>query len=288
MQENKVKSITITGTDVSTSGSSQLSIAVLPDNASKKSVTWSVSDKLIATISSSALLTASAGGTVIVTATANDGSGIVAIKSLTVSGKISAIPVQTITIIGTDITDGKAKQFSISILPANAINKMVSWEVSSLAAATITNDGLLTPKLNGTVTIIVNATDGSGKVAQLQINVSGITTVFATTVRAESILLWQRNNGGRGKAVPDLTQYSIPQTAVQVAAALASKNNTDTTIDNGHVVNELRCLLADYNTTQKPNYLVAAEKAIDFLLLAQYDNGGWPQYYPDKSFIDTK
>lgn len=281
-QEVKVKTIVISGSDVSASGSSQLVVSIYPNDASTKSVTWSVSDTSIATISDTGLLTAAAGGVVTVTAIATDGSGVKATKSFNVLGNVSAIPVQTITISGGNITDGLAKQLSVTILPANAINKTVTWSVSS-AAATISSDGLLTPKLNGTVTVTATATDGSGKKGELQLTISGVNTVYATKVRAESILIWQRNNGGWGKAVPDLNSYNIAQTDGQKNTALSQKNYLDTTIDNGHVVTELRWLLADYKSTNNPKYLAAAEKAIDYLFLAQYDNGGWPQYYPDKS-----
>lgn len=282
LTEIKVKSVVITGGDVMTSGSAQLSVTVSPDNATKKSVTWSVSDTAAASISSTGLLTVLAGGNVIVTATAKDGSGVTGTKSFTLIGASSSIPVQSITISGGDITDGNPKQFTASVLPTNAINKNITWSVSSVAA-TISSEGLLTPKLNGTVTVFATATDGSGKVGQVTITISGLTVVYGTKVRSESILVWQRNNGGWGKAVPELTSYNIAQTSTQIATALSTKNSTDTTIDNGHVVTELRWLLADYKTTNNPNYLAAAEKAIDYLFLAQYANGGWPQYYPDMS-----
>lgn len=265
-----------------TSGSAQLSVTITPDNASLKSVTWSVSDTAAASISSTGLLTVLAGGNVIVTATPKDGSGAIGTKSFTLVGTSSSVPVQSITVSGGNLTDGNPKQFTASVLPTNANNKNITWSVSS-AIATISSDGLLTPKLNGTVTVIATATDGSGKVGQLQITITGITTVYPTKVRSESILIWQRSNGGWGKAVPDLSAYNTAQTSAQIASAASTKNNTDTTIDNGHVVTELRWLLADYKTTKNPNYLIAAEKAIDYLFLAQYDNGGWPQYYPDKS-----
>lgn len=193
-----------------------------------------------------------------------------------------AISVESVAITGTNITDGKPQQITLTTLPADASNKTVTWGVSS-AIATISNTGVLTPKLNGTVTVTATANDGSGKTSQIQITISGVTTVYATKVRAESILIWQRSNGGWGKAVPEMSSYSIAQTDAQKADALSTKNNTDTTIDNGHVVTELRYLLEDYKSTNNPNYLVAAEKAIDWLFLAQYANGGWPQYYPDKS-----
>ncbi|MES2573929.1 MAG: pectate lyase [Bacteroidota bacterium] len=192
------------------------------------------------------------------------------------------IVTESVTINGSNITDGNPQQISLNLLPVDTSNKTVTWTVSS-AVATISNTGVLTPRLNGTVTVTATANDGSGKTSQIDITISGVTTVYATRVRAESILIWQRNNGGWGKAVPDLSSYSIPQTDTQKATALSTKNNTDTTIDNGHVVTELRYLLDDYRSTNNPNYLVAAEKAIDFLFLAQYENGGWPQYYPDKS-----
>lgn len=281
-KEVKVKTIVINGDNTLSSAPKQLTVTVLPSDATDKEVTWTTSDPTVAVITEKGLLTGLKNGTVKVTATAKDGSGIKGDKTYTVSGfSVPTVLVESITIIGGNITNGQAKQLTTQITPEIASNKAVDWTISNQTIATISASGLLTPKQNGTVTVTAMAKDGSGKSAQLQITISGIT--YATTVRGESILLWQRNNGGWGKAVPDLNQYNVPQTSTQIAAALASKNITDTTIDNGHVTTELRWLLADYKTTNNPNYLAAAEKAIDYLFLAQYANGGWPQYYPDKS-----
>ena len=282
--QTQVKTIVINGDNTLTSTPKQLTATVLPGDATNKEITWSVSDPTIAVITETGLLTGIKNGSVKVTATAKDGSGIKGDKTYTVSGITgSTVFIQSIAIAATTITNGQPLQLTTQIAPVNATNKTLNWTTSSQAIATVSADGLLTPRLNGTVTVTASSTDGSGKSAQIQITISGVTTVYQTTVRAESILLWQRNNGGWGKAVPDLNQYNVAQTPEQKAAALASKGSTDTTIDNGHVVTELRWLLADYKTTQNPNYLAAAEKAIDWLFLAQYANGGWPQYYPDKS-----
>lgn len=279
-----VKTIVISGDNSLTSTPKQLTATVLPTDAQNKELAWKVSDPAIAVITEKGLLTGIKNGNVTVTATAKDGSGVTAEKNYTVSGITEpAIFIQSIAITAATITNGQPLQLITQIAPANATNKTLSWTVSSEAIATISTEGLLTPKINGTVTVTATTTDGSGKSAQLEIIVSGVTAVYATKVRSESILLWQRNNGGWGKAVADLNLYNTEQTPTQKAAALASKNSTDTTIDNGHVVTELRWLLADYKTTNNPNYLLAAEKAIDWLFLAQYANGGWPQYYPDKS-----
>lgn len=283
-KEIQVKTIVIAGDNSLTATPKPLTATVLPSDATNKELTWSVSDPTIAVITETGLLTGIKNGTVKVIATAKDGSGIKTDKTYTVSGiTVPTVFVESIAITAVTITNGQPVQLTTQIAPANATNKTLTWTTSSQAIATISAEGLLTPKANGTVTVTATTTDGSGKSAQLEITISGVTTVYQTTVRGESILLWQRNNGGWGKAVADLNDYNTAPTAQEKNTALASKNNTDTTIDNGHVVTELRWLLADYKTTQNPNYLAAAEKAIDWLFLAQYANGGWPQYYPDKS-----
>lgn len=56
----------------------QLSALVGPAHATNRGVRWSVSDETIATVSGTGLLTAISAGTATVTATALDGSGVVA------------------------------------------------------------------------------------------------------------------------------------------------------------------------------------------------------------------
>lgn len=281
----KVVNIILNGSNITDGTTKQLTVVVLPSNATDRTVSWSVSDVSVATISSSGLLSAVANGSLVVKATANDGSGILAERTFTISGVSGPqVKVASISISGSDITDGQPKQLSLAVLPTNANNKTVSWAVSNPSLASISTDGLLTPKLNGTVTVTVTANDGSATVGQIQINISGVIPVYATTLKAENMLLWQRNNGGWPKEpYNDFSGYDRVQTTTEIATANNTKNNTDTTIDNNHTVGELRALLSAYKATSNPNYLTAVEKAIDYLFEAQYVNGGWPQYYPDKS-----
>ncbi|WP_179009000.1 right-handed parallel beta-helix repeat-containing protein [Winogradskyella forsetii] len=81
-----VESITIVGNTITDGSTSQLSATVTPSNATNISVSWSVSDASIATISNSGLLNAVSDGSVSVTATAQDGSGISTSKSFMISG----------------------------------------------------------------------------------------------------------------------------------------------------------------------------------------------------------
>lgn len=59
-------------------------VIVIPDYTTNPSVTWSVDDETIATVSTDGLLTPLKGGTVTLTATANDGSGVSASKQITI------------------------------------------------------------------------------------------------------------------------------------------------------------------------------------------------------------
>lgn len=90
-----VETIHITGDDAITvdGGTLQLSVEVLPADATNKAVIWYVQNGTeFATINESGLLTAVSNGTVTVTATAADGSGIVGTKSITISGQTTSNP----------------------------------------------------------------------------------------------------------------------------------------------------------------------------------------------------
>ncbi|MES1187356.1 MAG: pectate lyase [Myxococcales bacterium] len=53
------------------------------------------------------------------------------------------------------------------------------------------------------------------------------------------------------------------------------------TIDNRATTTQLEFLARTYQGSQCPQYRDAVLGAIEFLLSAQYENGGWPQIYPD-------
>ena len=192
--------------------------------------------------------------------------------------------VESIVVYGGNITNGGTNQYTVGIVPNLASNKTVTWSVSDTSIATISDTGLLTPKINGDIIITATATDGSNVSGERIINISGITAFSSIILEAENMLLWQRNNGGWPKEpYNDFSGYKREQTANEIATANSTKNNTDTTIDNNHTVGEVLFLLKSYKSTNNSDYLEAVIKGIDYLLKAQYNNGGWPQYYPDNS-----
>ena len=99
---------------------------------------------------------------------------------------------------------------------------------------------------------------------------------------ADNLLLYQRNVGGWQKD----TEMASVLTAVEKTNLTASKAiTTDVTIDNNATTSQIVYLarVASHNTPNQERYKDAALKGIDYVLAAQYENGGWPQFYPNQS-----
>lgn len=96
---------------------------------------------------------------------------------------------------------------------------------------------------------------------------------------ADNILLFQMNNGGWPKNY-DVFAILSPTQKDSVSAAKAKEN---TTFDNGCTYTHIAALAIAYTATGAEKYKDGALKGIDFVLKAQYKNGGWPQYYPLES-----
>ena len=80
-----VSNITITGSDISSGTTTQLSAEIGPQNASNKAITWSTSDASIAVVSQEGLVTALKNGSVTITATAKDKGSVSKTKVITIS-----------------------------------------------------------------------------------------------------------------------------------------------------------------------------------------------------------
>ena len=91
---------------------------------------------------------------------------------------------------------------------------------------------------------------------------------------ADNVLLYQTASGGWPKNV-DMT---LPPSAEFLASTAA--DHRAPTIDNGATHTQLRFLARVVTATGEPRYRAAFERGFDYLLTAQYANGGWPQFYP--------
>ncbi|MCH5715708.1 pectate lyase [Niabella hibiscisoli] len=93
---------------------------------------------------------------------------------------------------------------------------------------------------------------------------------------ADNILLFQKANGGWPKNY-DMFAILSPEQKVAVAGY---KNTLNTTFDNGTCYTQIRALAIAYAAVKDEAYKVAALRGLNYILEAQYANGGWPQYYP--------
>lgn len=273
-----LESISIKASEIKGSKSLKLTANLLPNNATNKLLRWELSDESIANLSSSGILNPLKYGSVKVVAKSTDGSDIFDER---VFDFIPPILVNSIEVDQYEITDGLPIQIFASVLPTDAENKDLVWSISDSSIASIDQTGLLTPLTNGTVQITISSTDNSGVFRTIEVEISGVNTQKRTTLKAENILLWQRNNGGWPKEPHNsFNGYDRQQTPEEIQEAMNKKAFTDTTIDNNHTTGEVRILLEAYKNTNNIDYLVAAVKGVEYLFTAQYANGGWPQYYP--------
>ena len=96
---------------------------------------------------------------------------------------------------------------------------------------------------------------------------------------AENILLFQKSNGGW----PKNYDMSAILTDEQRAAVQNARTALNTTFDNDATHSHVRYLAEASLQTNDRRYREACLKGLDFILSAQYANGGWPQCYPDTS-----
>ena len=144
----------------------QLAATVSPDNATDKTVTWSSSNTVVATVSDNGLVTAVAEGSTTITAKAGDKT---ATCSVTVSKKV--IPVTSVSLNKTSLalTEQETFQLSATVSPDNATDKTVTWSSSNTAVATVSSNGLVTAVQEGSATITAKAGD---KTASCTVTVS--------------------------------------------------------------------------------------------------------------------
>jgi PelA/Pel-15E family pectate lyase len=93
---------------------------------------------------------------------------------------------------------------------------------------------------------------------------------------AENVMLSQRNSGGWEKN----KEYHKPFTIEEREHYITEKNEIGGTFDNGSTITELRFLAKLYSHNKDVRYKEAFEKGLNYIFVAQYKNGGWPQYFP--------
>jgi PelA/Pel-15E family pectate lyase len=101
---------------------------------------------------------------------------------------------------------------------------------------------------------------------------------------ADQVVLYQKDSGGWEKNI----DMAAMLTEAEKDALVKSKPSGETTIDNGATYTQIEYLAqvitASLLKTSPPNnflkYKEALNRGLDFLFAAQYENGGYPQFFP--------
>lgn len=231
------------GNTISTdNGSLQFTATVLPDNATTKSVIWSVLNHTgEATINSTGLLSAVKNGTVKAVATANDGSGVKGEFQVTISNQV--YPVENISVSAssaTITTDNGTLQMQASVLPFDATNNSVTWSVINLTGEAIINSaGLLSAIKNGTVKAVATANDGSGVKGEFQVTISNqvfpVENILVTSNGSNTISI---DNGtlqlGASILPTDATNQNVTWSVIEITGkAIINSSGLLTAMKNG-------------------------------------------------------
>ena len=94
---------------------------------------------------------------------------------------------------------------------------------------------------------------------------------------ADNLLLYQRDSGGWQKNI-EMASVLSEQDKARLRKA---KARNDSTLDNSATRTQMQYLAIVYRATEINRFKDAFLKGLDYVLQAQYDNGGWPQRYPN-------
>lgn len=142
------------------------------DRVTNDTVLWASSNPKVAKVDSKGKVTAVAGGKATIQAKTED-QGFLGFCTVTVIEKVSKI---TLNHKSAYLSKGQKLTLKATVSNSTATNKKVVWTSSNKKVATVNSKGQVVAKGNGTTTIKVKATDGSGKYATCTIRVITRTT----------------------------------------------------------------------------------------------------------------
>ena len=131
---------------------SQLTATVLPNNADNREITWSSSNAGIASVSNNGLVTAVSAGTVTISATANDGSGIKGTCNVTVKKLATNVDeLKTKNYVMYPSSQGNIKcivlydstsEYGVQIIASNSVKRVTLGDINFTTCINEYNDAI--------------------------------------------------------------------------------------------------------------------------------------------------
>lgn len=179
-------------------------------------------------------LTATAPGTVTITATVLEGAS--ATCDITINGTEVKVTGVSVTPTSVDVTEGETVKLSAEVYPSDAANKSISWESNNTSVATVESDGTVTGVKAGTAKITVTTDDGN-KTAECNVMVKAPVVLVDEVLFDESSLTMIA--GGATQTIQatvlpaNANDQSLTWTSSNQKVATVSSNGTVTPVGEG-------------------------------------------------------
>ncbi len=229
----------VTGVTVNPTGvvlkkgeSRQLTASVVPDSATNKELTYYSSNVYVAAVDEKGMITATGEGTADITIASKENSSIYAVCHVRVGEpvKVSSITVDPTSV---EMWVGATRQLGVTVLPANADFKDVTYGSSDIAVVTVSDKGLITAKGKGTATITVTATDGSGKSAVCKVTVKQPVTSITLSPNGFTLPLGKSRQLKANIGPDGAENKDVTWTSSNVAVAAVSDQGWVTAVGSG-------------------------------------------------------
>ena len=218
-----------------------LKAAVTPEDATDKSVTWSSDNTSVADVTSTGVVVAKTPGTATITVKTNDG-GKTATCSVTVDSKVISIYGVSISDYYLTMTEGDTYALTATVMPKDATDKTVTWSSSDTDVATVSSEGLVTARSEGSAEITVKTNDG-GKTATCSVTVKAkVIPVAGISLDISSVTL----NVGQTQA---LTATVSPDNATDKTVTWNSSNVVVASVSSEGVVRAVSAGTATISAT---------------------------------------
>ncbi|MGL1885147.1 MAG: Ig-like domain-containing protein [Reichenbachiella sp.] len=202
--------------------------AVAPSNASNKNVTWESSNTSVATVDANGLVTGLTEGSTDISVVTEDGN-FVATNTISVSVPVDPESV-SIDFASLSLHVGDTQILTETVLPANAVDKTVSWSSSNEAVATVDANGVVSAVSIGSADITVTTNTGA-KTSAISVSVDPI-AVTGVALDQSSITLVLNGSA-------QLVETVSPANATNQDVSWSSSNPSVVSVDNNGLVSAL-------------------------------------------------
>ena len=218
----------------------KLTASVVPENATNKKLIYKSSNETVAVVSNDGIITARSEGWATITVCSEENQAIYGTCTVKVG---LPVYVTKITLDTTNVTmwAGATRQLGVSIEPANADIKTVTYGSSNPDVATVSSNGLITAKKKGTATITVTATDGSGKSASCAVIVKQPVTGIQITPNGFTLVKGDVKDLKANVSPADADNPDVIWTSSNTNIAAVSSKGQVTAVNEGSCVITATC-----------------------------------------------